>query len=366
MLDGCYRCPCTSEPYILASHYLRDLAANDFLDETLDSDPTAIFVRTSGAKTMRKNPLFVAFVIWAFVLAAVGQNQTVQSSTQTATSAATTSGSVLQDGTPVKLRFGTTVSSSTAHVGDSVDLEVLEDVTVGNTVVIQKGATAIATVTDAHSKKSMGRAGKLDINIDYVRLADGEKAALKAVQDVKGGGHQGAMTGAMVATSLVFFPAAPLFLFVHGKDISIPKGTQITAFANGDMPLVMARFQPGASTGIPIVAGTASATTELDITSKPDGAEISIDGNFVGNTPSNVTVTCATHTISIRQAGYHVWERTISTSGGKVNLAATLTTTGATNAVQPAIYDSESLGDAARAAKAKHTAQTVETAAPQN
>src|SRR5579871_2296780 len=201
MLDGCYRCPCTSEPYILASHYLRDLAANDFLDETLDSDPTAIFVRTSGAKTMRKNPLFVAFVIWAFVLAAVGQNQPVQSSTQTATSAATTSGSVLEDGTPVKLRFGTTVSSSTAHVGDSVDLEVLEEVTVGNTVVIQKGATAIATVTDAHSKKSMGRAGKLDINIDYVRLADGEKAALKAVQDVKGGGHQGAMTGAMVATS---------------------------------------------------------------------------------------------------------------------------------------------------------------------
>jgi hypothetical protein len=316
---------------------------------------------------MHKNPLFVAFVIWAFVLAAIGQTQPVQSSTQIATSAAPTSGSVLQDGTPVKLRFGTTVSSSTAHVGDSVDLEVLEEVTVGNTVVIQKGATAIATVTDAHSKKSMGRAGKLDINIDYARLADGEKAALRAVKDVKGGGHQGAMTGAMVATSLIFFPAAPLFLFVHGKDISIPKGTEITAFVNGDMPIALARFQPGAApTGTPIIAGSASATTELDITSKPDGAEISIDGNFVGNTPSNVIVTCAQHTISIRQAGYHVWERTISTSGGKVNLAATLATTDATNTAQPAIYDSESLGDAARAAKAKHTAQTVQTAAPQN
>jgi hypothetical protein len=193
-----------------------------------------------------------------------------------------------------------------------------------------------------------------------------KSAALKAVQDVKGGGHQGAMTGAMVATSLVFLPAAPLFLFIHGKDISIPKGTEITAFVNGDMPIALARFQPGATGTTPTMAGTVSATTELDITSKPDGAEISIDGNFAGNTPSNITVTCAQHTISIRQAGYHVWERTISTSGGKVNLAATLATTDAANAAQPATYDSESLGDAARAARAKHPPQTVQTAAPQN
>ena len=312
---------------------------------------------------MRKNPLFVAFVIWALVLAALGQSQSVQSSTP---GAAPASGPVLQDGTPVKLRLGTTVSSSTAHVGDSIDLEVIEEVTIGSTVVIQKGATAIATVTDAHSKKSMGRAGKVDINIDYVRLADGEKAALRAVKDVKGGGHQGAMTGAMVATSLVFFPAAPLFLFMHGKDISIPKGTEITAFVSGDMPIALARFQPGAPIGTPIIAGTASATTELDITSKPDGAEISIDGNFVGNTPSNITVTSAQHTITVKLVGYHVWERTISASGGKVTLAAALATTDATETSRPAIYDSESLGEAARAARAKHAAETLQTAAPQN
>jgi hypothetical protein len=312
---------------------------------------------------MCKNPLFVAFVIWTLVLTTVGQNQPAQSSTPTATSAAPTSGSVLQDGTPIKLRFGTTVSSQTAHVGDSVDLEVLEEVTLGSTVVVQKGATALASVTEAQSKRSMGRAGKLDINIDYVRLADGEKAALRAVKDVKGGGHQGAMTGAMVATSLIFLPAAPLFLFMHGKDISIPKGTEITAFVSGDMPIALARFQLGAPIG---ASPAAPATAELDITSKPDGAEISIDGNFVGNTPSSVIVTCAQHTISIRQAGYHVWERTISTSGGKVNLTATLATTDAPATTQPAIYDSDSLGDAARAAKAKHAAETVQTSAPQN
>jgi len=90
----------------------------------------------------------------------------------------------------------------------------------------------------------MGRTGKLNINIDNVRLASGEKVALRAVKDLQGGGHQGAITGAIVATSIVFFPAAPLFLLIHGKDITIPKGTEITAYINGDIPLDPAKFAP--------------------------------------------------------------------------------------------------------------------------
>src|SRR5207249_6244252 len=50
------------------------------------------------------------------------------------------------------------------------------------------------------------------------------------------------ITGAIVATSIVFFPAAPLFLLVHGKDITIPKGTEITAYINGDIPLDPKKF----------------------------------------------------------------------------------------------------------------------------
>jgi len=42
------------------------------------------------------------------------------------------------------------------------------------------------------------------------------------------------MTGAIIGTAIVFFPAAPLFLFMHGKDITIPKGTEITAYINED------------------------------------------------------------------------------------------------------------------------------------
>ena len=73
-------------------------------------------------------------------------------------------------------------SSADAKAGEKVDFEVLEDVKFGDVIVIQHGAMAIGTVTEAHPKRRMGRAGKLNINIDYVQLVSGEKAPLRAVK----------------------------------------------------------------------------------------------------------------------------------------------------------------------------------------
>jgi len=137
------------------------------------------------------------------------QNTATQSVAQqatTPTSFTSSKGLVLEDATPVRLRINRTVSSSEAHVGDTIDFEVLDDITLNGTLVIPKGGLAFATVTQAQAKRRMARGGKLDINIDYVKLVSGEKAALRAVKDLSGGGHTGAMVGGMVATSLVFFP----------------------------------------------------------------------------------------------------------------------------------------------------------------
>jgi hypothetical protein len=154
---------------------------------------------------------------------------------------------LLEDGTPIKLRLSRTISSAEERVGNEVDFDVLEEVRIVDKLVIPKGSLALGTVTVAEEKKRMGRGGKLDINIDSVRLANGQKAALRAVKNAKGGGHVGAMTGAIIATSLVLWPAAPLFLFMHGKDITIPKGTEITAYVNGNTTLTQhasAGFRP--------------------------------------------------------------------------------------------------------------------------
>lgn len=227
-------------------------------------------------------------------------------------------GFVLEDGTPVKMRINRTVSSADAHVGDTIDFEVLEDVSVNGTLVIPKGGLAFATVTEAQAKRRMARGGKLDINIDYVKLVSSDKAALRAVKDMKGGGHTGAMVGGMVATSLIFFPAAPFFLFMHGKDISIPKGTEVTAYVNGDMKLDIAKFQPNPPPQV--VAGSEANTTntsaKIQLESDPTGADIELDGSFVGNTPSDVQVAEGDHTVTVKKAGFKDWERKMKVSGG--------------------------------------------------
>ncbi|MGH9432004.1 MAG: PEGA domain-containing protein [Terriglobia bacterium] len=244
----------------------------------------------------------------------------------------------LDDGTPVKLRLTQTISSASAQVGDTVPLEVLEEIKVGNLVVIKKGAMAWGTVTAAQAKRRMARGGKLNVNIDAVKLADGEKAALRAVRDVKGGGHTGAMTGGIVATAIVFFPAAPFFLFMHGKDISIPKGTAITAYINGDFPIDAAKFElpqvgqqgPAPSPAPPpsggVSARTISAqTAEYVLRSDPPGADITVDGSFVGNTPSTLRLTPGQHTIALGESGFKFWQRAVEAiAGSSITLDAKL------------------------------------------
>src|SRR5260370_21613913 len=152
----------------------------------------------------------------------------------------------LEDGTPVKLRLTRNLSSGTDKKGDTVDFEVLEDVSVSGVLVVPRGSVAWATITEAQPKRRMGRGGTLDVNVDTVRLTGGEKVPLRAIKENKGGGDGGAMTGGVVATGIVFFPAAPLFLFMHGKDINIPKGTEISPYVACNIPLDQATFEAGA------------------------------------------------------------------------------------------------------------------------
>jgi hypothetical protein len=237
----------------------------------------------------------------------------------------------LQDGTPVKLRINRNLSSADAKVGDTVDFEVLEDVKANDVLIIPRSGIAWATVTEAQSKRRMGRGGKLNVNIDSVRLVSGEKAALRAVKDIQGGGHTGAMTGAIVATSIVFFPAAPLFLFMKGKDITIPKGTEITAYINGDTELSPAKFgvtsvdQSTMAGAVPAVTNDAAEMGSVIIKSSPEGADILIGEKFVGSTPSTLRLKPGDHSISVSKSGFTIWKRTISlSSGSNITLDAAL------------------------------------------
>ena len=81
------------------------------------------------------------------------------------------------------------MSSSDAKVNDKVDFEVLEDVKIGEVIVIQHGGDGNCYGYRSATKRRMGRAGKLNMNIDYVQLVSGEKAPLRAVKGGSGGNH---------------------------------------------------------------------------------------------------------------------------------------------------------------------------------
>ncbi len=225
----------------------------------------------------------------------------------------------LQDGTAIKLRLAENLTSATAKAGQQVSFEVVEEVDVEGVPVIAQGAQALATVTTAETKKSMGRGGKLDVNVDSVRLVDGGKAMLRATAGGKGGGHVGAMTGAMVGTAIVFFPAAPLFLFIHGKDITIPKGTEVTAFVQGDMKLDMAKFAPA---GTAVAAAPATAASGLTVESNVPNCDIEVDGSFMGSTASTLSLAPGKHQIVVKKTGYQDWSRSMMVGSGSVRLSA--------------------------------------------
>ena len=249
------------------------------------------------------------------------------------TDVTTSRGFILEDATPVRLRFNRAVSSSDSQVNETVDFQVLQDLRINGTPVILKGSLAFGTVTEAQSKRRLARGGKLEINVDYVRLFDGEKAPLRAVKGGKGGSHVGYMTAGIVASGLLFFPAAPFFLFMQGKDMTIPKGAEVTAYVNGDVKLDPAKFEPGApnlsiradlgdapgdaSNGVSGNApneGDKFATLQVDST--PAGAEINIDGKFVGNTPSGVRLEEGSHMVIVKKKEFKHWRRKVKITGG--------------------------------------------------
>jgi eukaryotic-like serine/threonine-protein kinase len=71
---------------------------------------------------------------------------------------------------------------------------------------------------------------------------------------------------------------------------------------------------------------TASHVAWAQVTSNPQGAEISVDGNSMGQlTPHRVQVTAGTHKVTLKMDGYQPFHSTLQvTEGGTVNVEGTL------------------------------------------
>ena len=280
---------------------------------------------------------------------------------------------ILEDGTPIRLSLARSLSSAECRTGDRVDFKVVEPIVLDGITVVPKGSMAWGKIAEAKPKRRMGRGGKLAIEIDSVKLANSDRVRLRAVREATGGGHTAVMSGAMIGTAIVFLPIAPVWLLMHGKEAKIPEGTEITAYTNNDVayvpppgttlppqpstasapapapvPVAATTVQPaeapppsheaaapepntpdsapsdGAPYGADAAVEAAPTSTEIAFSSSPDGAEIDLDGRFMGNTPSTIGVPGGEHTVRISKPGFRTYEKQLHTTGGTISLHADL------------------------------------------
>lgn len=88
---------------------------------------------------------------------------------------------------------------------------------------------------------------------------------------------------------------------------------------NADMPAPLPIPAPVAEP-----APVQAAVAEVVINSAPDGADIEIDGGFVGNTPSSIETSVGEHQVVIHKKGFKDWGRKVKVSGGSITLRAEL------------------------------------------
>ena len=68
-----------------------------------------------------------------------------------------------------------------------------------------------------------------------------------------------------------------------------------------------------------------SAKGSVNVSSTPPGADVSVDGDFVGNSPATLKLVPGKHTIAVKMSGYKDWSREINIqAGSEVQLAAIL------------------------------------------
>jgi LssY C-terminus len=111
---------------------------------------------------------------------------------------------------------------------------VVKDVEVGGFTVIRAGAEAKGSVIGVKGKRPLGMGGDIILTLDSVELTTGATVGLVASKEFKGRAHTIRMAVGMAVTAAFYAPAAPVFLLSRGRDSTVLKGTELTAYTKRD------------------------------------------------------------------------------------------------------------------------------------
>lgn len=241
------------------------------------------------------------FLTWSalFVLLGSSNALSAQAPSKTVT---------IPDATLVRLSLQDSLSSATNKANDPVHFLVTTDVKVGHAVVIPKGSVASGHVVEVKPKSILGRSGKLDFTVDHVKAPDGTDVRLRA-------------TSTRTAETSGSLLAVPFNLILGGKDVNISKGTQFNSYVDGDQEIALGGPAPVEEASPAVEAAPAPESQEpstVVLKSAPDGADIRVDGKYVGSTPSTLRLAPGDHSVVIEKPGYRQWQRTMSLSSGGI------------------------------------------------
>lgn len=207
---------------------------------------------------------------------------------------------------------------------------------------------------------------KLTITADAItlELKDGKKVVIppKSVTSLSYGQEAHRRVGTMVALAVLVAPVALFGLFhktrLHyiGIQYNTPEVKNAGILLQGDKdnyrailvalqgvtgaPVAVGEkdreFVPvGITTSVSKGAQDAAASPQaapakddagsVAVNTTPEGAEVSVDGSFYGNSPVTLKLKPGKHTVKVQMSGYKEWSREVSTDAGtEARLNATL------------------------------------------
>jgi hypothetical protein len=233
----------------------------------------------------------------------------------------------IRDGQQVRLKLRNILTTDNVQKGDQIEFDVVEDILVNGHVVIAKGSAAHGKVVEV---KGAGKPKAKDAEVVFefttVRAVDNQEIPLRIVptksrkskssenevsERAPIPGYPSRLIGAEKGKDYVVFTDAPATINASETIVAAPV-TPAAAHPAQPTTAEPAGGNPAAApTTGPTPAITAPEPASVEFSSTPDGADIIIDGTFVGNTPSTLRVVPGHHSIEIRMAGYRSWTRTM-------------------------------------------------------
>ncbi|MBI1941425.1 MAG: PEGA domain-containing protein [Acidobacteria bacterium] len=221
------------------------------------------------------------------------------------------------DGTLIRLELRYDLTTENVEKGDRVEFNVALDVVVNDRVVIPKGSMAWGQVTKV---KGAGKKKAKDASVTFlfvgVQTADNQQVSLRLLP-TKPKKSDPKDNEVEIDTPI---PG------LRERVVGASKGREFAAYTNMDVLANAADPQPATSAAARPAGSAPQQTSALTVASSspgvervtvecfsiPSGAEILIDGEFYGHTPSILKLTVAPHNLQLHLRGHQTFSQVLN------------------------------------------------------